>query len=110
MQISWPYLISYLWPSQRKYYINPYSYGLGASGAINSIVSYSILTYPTRIVYIYLILPVPSFIFGLGYMLMDSYQLYYGNSSIGNAAHLSGAFCGASYFMIKNSKMFRLRR
>jgi len=42
---------------------------LGASAALNAIVLLDILLYPKRMVYLYMILPVPAALFGVVYIV-----------------------------------------
>ena len=92
VQAAWPLL------SDR---ISPYTPALGASGAVSSVVMWSILTYPRRIILLYFIIPVPAALFGAGFILKDSLGLFgYGSANVGNAAHIGGAMCGAMYFLL----------
>lgn len=91
-QAAWPLL------SDRT---SPYTPSLGASGAVSSVVMWSILTYPRRIILLYFVIPVPAALFGAGFILKDSLGLFgYGSSNVGNAAHIGGAICGALYFVL----------
>ncbi len=42
---------------------------LGASAAVNAIVVLDILLYPRRMVYLYMVLPVPAALFGVVYIV-----------------------------------------
>ncbi len=42
---------------------------LGASAAVNAIVLLDILLYPQRMVYLYMVLPVPAALFGVVYIV-----------------------------------------
>ena len=44
---------------------------LGASAAVNAVVLLDILLYPKRMVYLYMVLPVPAALFGLVYIVGD---------------------------------------
>lgn len=46
-----------------------YDHALGASGAVNAVVMWSICTFPRSLVYIYGIIPVPAVLFGKHYIL-----------------------------------------
>ena len=95
----WPSMAPRSWPSSGR--SSQFVSGLGASGAVCAVVSWSILTFPTRIVYLYAIVPIPAFIFGVGYLLNESYGLYTGNPNVSNIAHLGGAAFGALWFALK---------
>ena len=96
-QLVWADIIPRSWPARRNY--NPYSLSLGASGAVNAVVAWNILTFPTSMMYIYGIIPIPAAIAGLGFLAIDGYGLYSGDTGIGNAAHISGAVVGALTFL-----------
>jgi membrane associated rhomboid family serine protease len=103
--ILWPYSVPRTWPA--RYKVNTYSPALGASGAVNAIVMYSILSAPREIILVNFLLPLPAALFGGLFILKDSYELYHGGGNIGNAAHLGGAFFGASVFALKRFRRFR---
>lgn len=94
--LAWPYVIPRNWPAY--YSTNTESAGLGASGAINSVIAWSILKFPRSMVYLYGVVPVPAALMGVGFVAMDGYALYNGGSNIGNAAHLGGAAFGLLFF------------
>lgn len=105
-QMLWPKVIPDHWPAKRNF--NPYVPSLGASGAVNAVVAWNILTFPHTKIYFYGILPIPAMLFGLGYMASDAYSLYQGNSHFGNAAHLGGAAFGAAMFLFtRRTSSFR---
>ena len=89
--------IPYNWPSNRDY--SWYSRSLGASGANNAIIAYSILFSPTSTMFIYFV-PVPAALAGLGIISIDFYGLYYGGTGIGHGAHLGGALFGTAFFLL----------
>lgn len=103
--LVWPYFVPRTWPA--NYSQNRFSGGLGASGAINAVVLYNILSYPRQMVYFFGVLPIPAALFGLGFVGMDLYGLYTGRSSFGNAAHLGGAAFGAAMFALLRRRRFR---
>lgn len=84
-----------------------YSFGtLGASGAIYGILLAYGLTFPDRIIYLYLIIPMPAkyFVLIMGGIAFLS-ALSSPNSGISNVAHLGGMFFG--YLLLKK-KPFHL--
>lgn len=70
---------------------------LGASGAVNAITAFSVLTFPHSMVYIFGILPMPAWLFGVLFIGKDFYGWFQQDSRIGHFAHLGGAMCGAVY-------------
>jgi len=97
-QLLWPYFIPRGWPARRLY--SPDVIGLGASGAVNAVIAWSILTYPKQLIYLYGIVPLPAALFGLGFFALDAYSLYEGSGRVGNAAHLGGAAFGGLMFLV----------
>ena len=99
-QIMSPYIIPDSWPASRYGYLTERTAGLGASGAINALVAWNILAMPRATVLLYGIIPMPLALFGLGFIAMDAYSLYFGGTNVGNAAHLSGAAVGTIFFLV----------
>jgi membrane associated rhomboid family serine protease len=102
-QIAWPFVVPKSWPAY--YSVDYYQPALGASGAINALLMWHIATFPRSIIYIYAIVPIPAAFLGVGFVAMDGFSLYKGDSNIGNAAHLGGAFFGIFYFFITRGKI-----
>ncbi len=90
-QVLWPVVARQL-PIPARVSLN--QQGLGASGAINAVVAYSILTFPNRSILLYMFIPVPAALLGALFLAKDVSGLYYGNSPYGNAAHLGGSAVG----------------
>lgn len=101
-QTLWPRIVPRSWPAWRD--ASPYTVSLGASGAINAVVAWSILAYPRNMLFLYGVLPVPAALLGLGFIGVDAYNLYYGGSGMGNAAHLSGAIFGGIMFALSRGR------
>eukprot|EP01034_Spumella_vulgaris_P026108 gene26108-32639_t len=97
-QAAWPYVIPRSWPASRNYSTS--SPGLGASGGVNAVVMFNILSFPATTVLLWGILPIPGIMFGLGYIGIDAYNLYMGDGQVGNAAHLAGAAVGGSFVLV----------
>jgi len=81
---------------------SPYAQSLGASGAVSSVVLWSILSSPYRTVFIFpLPLPLPAWFVGLAFIGQDLYgTLNRPNSQTGHSAHLGGALWGAATFAL----------
>jgi membrane associated rhomboid family serine protease len=103
--LLWPYVVPRHWPA--RYSQNRFAGGLGASGAVNSIVMFHILTYPRHMLYFFGVVPVPAALAGAAFVGMDLFGLYTGSSSYGNAAHLGGAALGAGVAMYLRRRRFR---
>lgn len=96
--VFWPYVIPKSWPAYRLHNDHP---GLGASGAINSLVIWSVLRSPMSMMYFFGVVPIPAFVAGTGLVAMDAMGLYGGSTNnVGNVAHLAGAAFGAAYFVL----------
>jgi len=68
---------------------------LGASASVNGTVMTYCALFPTSIIYLYFIVPVPAALFGVGYVAYDIYGAMnnrYG--PVGHAGHLGGAVVG----------------
>lgn len=80
---------------------NPYYNAVGASGAVSAVVFASILLYPTgKISLLFLPIPIPSFIFGILYLVYSAYMAKRGGDNIGHSAHFWGAVFGILFTII----------
>jgi len=71
-QVAWPLIA----PPQSRY--SQYQLGLGASGAVNAVVAYNILTYPGRILMLLMVLPMPAIVPGLLFLGKDVVGMFAG--------------------------------
>lgn len=72
-----------------------YNYrAVGASGAVTGIIYSSILIYPDMVIGIFGIIPLPAYIFGIGYLLYSIYGMKSRADNIGHTAHFGGAIGG----------------
>jgi membrane associated rhomboid family serine protease len=67
---------------------------VGASGAVSGVVFASVLFYPFGKVLLFFFLPMPSWVFGILYLLYSVYGMNKQNDNIGHEAHLGGAVAG----------------
>ena len=67
---------------------------VGASGAVTGIVYSSILLYPEMTILIFGIIPLPAYVFGIGYLLYSIYGMKSKSDNIGHTAHFGGAIGG----------------
>ncbi|MDD7914432.1 rhomboid family intramembrane serine protease [Polaribacter ponticola] len=85
----------------------PYYSAVGASGAVSGIVYSSILLYPGMELFLFFIpIPIPGYIFGVGYLLYSIYGMKKQLGNIGHAAHLGGAIGGFVLTLILNPILF----
>ncbi|KAA1243969.1 rhomboid family intramembrane serine protease [Aquimarina sp. RZ0] len=75
---------------------NEYHYSaVGASGAVSGIIFSAILFQPGMSLYLMLIpIPIPAYIFGIGYLLYSIYGMKSRAGNIGHDAHFGGAVGG----------------
>lgn len=75
---------------------NEYYYSaVGASGAVTGILYSAILLQPGLNLYMYFIpIPIPSYVFGIGYLLYSIYGMKNKVGNIGHDAHFGGAIGG----------------
>ncbi len=92
------YFISLIFGSLLTLWIhqNDYSYrAIGASGAVTGILYSAILLEPNMSLYLFFIpIPIPAFLFGIGYLLYSIYGMKAKNDNIGHTAHFGGAIGG----------------
>jgi len=75
---------------------NEYHYSaIGASGAVSGIIYSSILIYPEMTLQFFIIpIPIPGYVFGIGYLLYSIYGMKSNTDNIGHDAHFGGAVGG----------------
>ncbi|WP_299886182.1 rhomboid family intramembrane serine protease [uncultured Lacinutrix sp.] len=92
------YLGSLLLGNILSYYFhkNEYHYtAVGASGAVMGIIYSAILLQPGMSLYLFFIpIPIPAYVFGIGYLLYSIYGMKARNDNIGHDAHFGGAIGG----------------
>ncbi len=93
-------------PSYFKHQDNIGYNSLGASGGVSSIIFANILVDPlnTGIRIMFLPLPIPSFILGLGYLAYSQYAIKKSNSNINHSAHFWGAIFGVLFMVVLDYK------
>jgi membrane associated rhomboid family serine protease len=86
---------------------NEYSYrAIGASGAVTGILYSAILINPSMSLYLYFIpIPIPAYLFGIGYLLYSIYGMKAKRDNIGHTAHFGGAIGGYLITIIKQPSM-----
>lgn len=87
---------------------NEYSYrAIGASGAVTGILYSAILLQPDMNLYLFFIpIPIPAYIFGIGYLLYSIYGMKAKRDNIGHTAHFGGAIGGYLITLINEPQMF----
>ena len=76
-------------------YKNSLNYNaVGASGAVMGVLYSYIILNPYELLGLFFIIPIPAFIFGIGYLFYSLYSMKNLNDNIGHEAHLGGAIAG----------------
>ena len=86
---------------------NDYNYrAIGASGAVIGILYSAILIDPSMNLYLFFIpIPIPAYLFGIGYLLYSIYGMKAKNDNIGHTAHFGGAIGGYLITIVKEPSM-----
>ena len=79
---------------------NSYS-AVGASGAVTGVLYSAILMYPNMMLGIFFVIPMPAYIFGIGYLLYSIYGMRSKRDNIGHTAHFGGAIGGYAITLLK---------
>lgn len=88
-------------------YKNDYSYrAIGASGAVTGIIYSAILLQPDMMLGLFYVIPVPAYLFGIGYLLYSIYGMKAKNDNIGHTAHFGGAIGGYLITLAKEPSLF----
>jgi membrane associated rhomboid family serine protease len=78
---------------------NPYS-AVGASGAVMGILYSAILLRPDMMLGLFFIIPIPAYVFGIGYLLYTIYGMKRRADNIGHDAHFGGAVGGYVFTLL----------
>lgn len=84
----------------------PYYNAVGASGAVSGIVYSSILLFPDMQLLLFFVIPMPGYVFGVGYLLYSIYGMKQQLGNIGHAAHLGGAIGGFAITLLLTPALF----
>jgi membrane associated rhomboid family serine protease len=88
---------------------NEYYYSaVGASGAVTGILYSAILLKPDMELMIFFIaIPIPAYIFGIGYLLYSIYGMKNKVGNIGHDAHFGGAIGGYAFTLLLSPWLFK---
>ena len=85
---------------------NDYNYrAIGASGAVTGIIYSAILLQPDMMLGLFYVIPIPAYLFGIGYLLYSIYGMKAKNDNIGHTAHFGGAIGGYLITILKEPAM-----
>lgn len=109
-----PFLIIYLGSlilgNLMSLYFHKDEYGytaVGASGAVMGILYSAILLQPDMMLGLFFLIPIPAYIFGIGYLLYSIYGMQSRRDNIGHDAHFGGAMGGYFITMIVSPWVFQ---
>jgi len=91
-----------------QFHKNEYHYrAVGASGAVTGVLYSAILLSPEMNLYFFFIpIPIPAYLFGIGYLLYSIYGMKSRKDNIGHTAHFGGAIGGYFITLTKNPELF----
>ena len=97
-------LFGYYFHFKEDYYC-----AVGASGAVTGVLFSALLLYPEIELMLFLIpIPIPGYLFGIGYLLYTLYGMKAQNDTIGHTAHFGGAIGGIVItIMVRPEVVFR---
>lgn len=92
---------------------NPSYRSLGASGAVSAVIFASIIWNPNMsLMFMFIPVPIPAYLFGPIYLLIEFFALRRGGTGIAHDAHIAGALFGVIYVLIldieKGKQFFEL--
>lgn len=88
-------LFTYLWYAE-----NPYHSSIGLSGVVNAVVFAFILHNPKATLLVFLLLPLPAWVFALLYLAYSFYEARRGQGYLNHWAHIGGAAAGIVFAAI----------
>ena len=85
------------------HYDQPNYSAVGASGAVTGVLFSALLLYPgIELMLFFIPIPIPGYLFGIGYMIYTLYGMKTQNDNIGHTAHFGGAIGGILATIIFN--------
>ncbi len=89
-------------PTYFKHLDNQYYASIGASGAVAGVLFISILYQPLSPVYLMFAIPIKGIIFGVLYLIYESWAAKNAKDNIGHDAHFFGALYGMLFIIVAN--------
>jgi membrane associated rhomboid family serine protease len=72
---------------------------IGASGAVTAVMVLCAIHYPTKIIYLFFVLPIPLWLFVLGSVALDAYMMFGRvHTPVAVACHIGGALFAFTYY------------
>lgn len=94
-------------PSFIKHKNNPRYAAIGASGAVSGVLFISILHQPLSPVYLMFAIPIKGIIFGILYLIYESWAGRKQKDNIGHDAHFYGALYGMLFIIVLNPPILK---
>jgi membrane associated rhomboid family serine protease len=85
----------------------PFYSAVGASGAVSGVLYAAILLTPNITLGLFGIIPIPGFVFAIGYLLYSIYGMKNSVGNIGHSAHLGGAIGGYLVTLLIKPEVFQ---
>lgn len=83
-------------PTTIRHMNNPKYNSLGASGAVAAVMFSAIMLYPgLKLSLLFLPIPVPGFVYAIGYLAYSAYASYRARDGVNHDAHFAGAIYGS---------------
>lgn len=86
----------------------PHYMAVGASGAVMGVLYSAILLQPNMMLGLMFIIPIPAYVFGIGYLLYSLYGMRKRTGNIGHDAHFGGAMGGYFLTLLMAPVLFQL--
>lgn len=105
------YIVSLLLGNLLSLYFHKDEYhytAVGASGAVTGILYSAILLHPSMKLYMFFIpIPIPAYVFGIGYLMYSIYGMKKRIGNIGHDAHFGGAIGGFMVTLMLMPSLFK---
>lgn len=104
------YLGSLILGNLFSYYFHkdePHYMAVGASGAVMGILYSAILLQPNMMLGLFFVIPIPAYVFGIGYLLYSLYGMKKRIGNIGHDAHFGGAMGGYALTLLMAPALFQ---
>jgi len=85
---------------------DPQYRAVGASGAVSAVIFATILFSPLSLIYLFMFLKMPAFVFGILFLIYSAYMARRQSDNIGHLAHFSGAIFGIVYPLVFQPTLF----
>ncbi len=85
---------------------NPHYNAIGASGAVSAVVFASIFFSPYSMLYLFMAIPIPGIVFGIGYLIYSRVMSQKNVDNIGHDAHFWGAVFGFIFPILYKPSLF----